>query len=596
MTKNLPKYLFLLPFIRWVCKFRALMAALFLLIGVFSQAQPITQPIEYFDNDMLKLHVQILSSDLLQGRAPGTKGDSLSTLYLLEEFASIGLQTQHPFGQQEFMFRAYNLVGEGSYARVSDSRLELHNHFLPAAFSATAKAEAPIVICPYGTKNDRGLFDKSELKEKWVMLIPNSTKQKTSNISTPAAHRDLVFEMLDRGASGVIFVCDFFEPDTITSLQTALPVLYVTRDAAQYILNNYVEAAANNKKIPDVSNDTICVITDIVFEAACKIEPVFRNTGNIMGAIINNRSNRYLIIGAHYDHLGLGGYGSSSRRPEEPAIHYGADDNASGVAGMLLLASAISKSELCDSLNFIFIAFGAEERGLLGSKFVVENMPVPIDSVVAMINLDMIGRLQSDKKIVAGGTGTAADMEKLLNDAVLHSNLVVHHQSEGYGPSDHAAFYAAGIPVMYFSTGAHPDYHTPDDSEQKINYPGMQQVLEYVYGVVRLIASNNYQMHFTEAGPRQASETRHGRGKVSFGIMPDITATDIQGLRVQAVSPGKPAYLAGMKSGDIIVAIGGMPVSDIYEYMFRLSRIEPGATITVDIIRNSNNMVLLIQL
>ncbi|HPG74506.1 MAG TPA: hypothetical protein PLM49_09475, partial [Bacteroidales bacterium] len=117
MTKNLPKYLFLLPFIRWVCKFRALMAALFLLIGVFSQAQPITQPIEYFDNDMLKLHVQILSSDLLQGRAPGTKGDSLSTLYLLEEFASIGLQTQHPFGQQEFMFRAYNLVGEGSYAR-----------------------------------------------------------------------------------------------------------------------------------------------------------------------------------------------------------------------------------------------------------------------------------------------------------------------------------------------------------------------------------------------------------------------------------------------------------------------------------------------
>ncbi|HPG74451.1 MAG TPA: M28 family peptidase, partial [Bacteroidales bacterium] len=362
--------------------------------------------------------------------------------------------------------------------------------------------------------------------------------------STPAAHRDLVFEMLDRGASGVIFVCDFFEPDTITSLQTALPVLYVTRDAAQYILNNYVEAAANNKKIPDVSNDTICVITDIVFEAACKIEPVFRNTGNIMGAIINNRSNRYLIIGAHYDHLGLGGYGSSSRRPEEPAIHYGADDNASGVAGMLLLASAISKSELCDSLNFIFIAFGAEERGLLGSKFVVENMPVPIDSVVAMINLDMIGRLQSDKKIVAGGTGTAADMEKLLNDAVLHSNLVVHHQSEGYGPSDHAAFYAAGIPVMYFSTGAHPDYHTPDDSEQKINYPGMQQVLEYVYSVVRLIASNNYQMHFTEAGPRQASETRHGRGKVSFGIIPDITATDIQGLRVQAVSPGKPAYLA----------------------------------------------------
>jgi aminopeptidase YwaD len=189
--------------------------------------------------------------------------------------------------------------------------------------------------------------------------------------------------------------------------------------------------------------------------------------------------NEYVVIGAHYDHLGMGGTGSGSRMPDTIEVHYGADDNASGVAALIELASAFSLERFQTNAAYLFVAFGAEEMGLVGSKYFVENAPVPANQITAMINLDMIGRLKDEAVLTIGGTGTAKEMDDILSRFETKRFFTLNRQPDGYGPSDHAAFYAASIPVLFLTTGPHDDYHTPRDTWNQIihawydRYPGI---------------------------------------------------------------------------------------------------------------------------
>jgi Zn-dependent M28 family amino/carboxypeptidase len=323
-------------------------------------------------------------------------------------------------------------------------------------------------------------------------------------------------------------------------------------------------------------------------------------TPNVIAIIEGNDpllKNEFIVIGAHFDHLGFGGWGSGSRMPDTTAIHNGADDNASGTAGIIELAERLAASAKDFKRSIVVMAFGAEEMGLLGSQFFVSNPLIDLKKVKAMINFDMIGRLDPDKNsIMLAGTGTATEMEDFLANFEENSNLSFGHSPEGYGASDHASFYASGVPVMFFSTGAHEDYHTPFDDADKINYEGEKQILDYAYGIIVDLVNRDDNLTFQEAGPRKKT-TGYGRGlKVKLGIMPDFTSSENNGLGVGGVTNGGPASKAGMQKGDRIIAIDGLEIANIYDYMNRLKKLKPGQTISVDVIRNNEKKVLVVVL
>jgi len=234
--------------------------------------------------------------------------------------------------------------------------------------------------------------------------------------------------------------------------------------------------------------------------------------------------------------------------------------------------------------------------GLLGSKHFVENMGIEPAAIDLMINLDMVGRMKEGNGLQVGGVGTANSLRETVIANSDTSAIRLTFTSEGYGPSDHSSFYGKNIPVLYFTTGAHLDYHTPQDTPDKLNYEGMVRIGELLTGIVSSAASRPSRLAFTEAGPREPSGPMGRRRGVTLGIMPDFAGNVTNGLRADFVTPGKPAALGGMVKGDIIVAIDSKPVSNIEDYMFRLSQLKPGQTVSVEVLRNGNREVLLIQL
>jgi aminopeptidase YwaD len=244
----------------------------------------------------------------------------------------------------------------------------------------------------------------------------------------------------------------------------------------------------------------------------------------------------------------------------------------------------------------LFIAFDGEEMGRLGSTWFVRNPLVPVQDMEIMLNLDMIGRLDSvNKALTVSGTGTAAGLEQIVRQSAAKFGITVNASPEGYGPSDHASFYVQDVPVLMFFTGAHDDYHTPADDADRIHYSGLKDIAGLVYDIVVELGNRDARLVFTEAGPKTQIEMRR-RFNVTLGIVPDHAATDVTGLRVDGVIKDRPAYIAGMKKGDIIVALDGKPVNNIYDYMNRLSDFKAGQIISVEIVRSGVKQILIVDL
>ena len=286
---------------------------------------------------------------------------------------------------------------------------------------------------------------------------------------------------------------------------------------------------------------------------------------NVLGYLDNGAQNT-VVIGAHYDHLGFGGMGS--RSPGVEAIHNGADDNASGVAGILEIARQLLASGARNN-NYLFVAFSGEELGLYGSKHLVSSALLERYPVNYMINLDMVGRLGAEKAIAINGTGTSDAWGRAL-DAV-DSDLVINRHESGLGPSDHASFYLNDIPVIHLFTGQHEDYHKPEDDSELINYEGIHEVSSFAVAVIESL-NNDGKLAFQKTVDE--SQTRSAF-KVSLGIMPDYVSSG-GGVRVDAVMDGRPGAAAGLQKGDIIIRLGDVEVVDINAYMEALAGFEEG--------------------
>lgn len=311
---------------------------------------------------------------------------------------------------------------------------------------------------------------------------------------------------------------------------------------------------------------------------------------NVVG-FLDNQAKYTIVIGGHYDHLGLGDDGNSLDAHAAGQIHNGADDNASGTAGVLELACYYAGNGIKEPFNFLFVCFSGEELGLFGSAYFVDHSEIATDNMMLMINMDMIGRLPKEKpSLTISGTGTAAELMPILQ-TFKSAALDLQLDSAGVGPSDHTSFYHKKVPALHFFTGTHLDYHKPSDDADKINSQGAEVVLNIITGLIDKLPTDRKIEWLKTRNPSQGGTPAF---KVSLGIMPSYAASE-NGLKVEAVLDGKPAQKAGLLDGDIITAIGAYPVKEIQTYMEALSKFAKGDKAKVSIMRAGKPMEFEVQ-
>lgn len=560
-------------------------------------------------------HIKFLASDELEGRSPGSGKDIVAANYIREVLLKSGITLLGEKGFQHFEVSGGSKISEKSALNFNNADFSFDKDFTPLSISASGDISAEVVFCGYGfVINDPKLKVNdysTDVKGKWVMVLraaPEISGMKDL-FESHSSLRKKIITAKDNGAAGVIFVNgnDFDKNDNlVNSAQGAgepdagIPAIHITRDLAEKILKSSGKTLAQLESALKANiSQSVSFNTSLMVKATTIVTRTKKPTVNVIGMIEGSDpvlKNEFIVVGAHFDHLGWGGPGSGSRRADTIAIHNGADDNASGTATALEIVEKLAANKGKMKRSIIFLAFGAEEMGLLGSKYFTENPVKELRNIKLMVNLDMVGRLNAETKVLSvGGTGTAVEFEKYIDKYINASGLQVKKSPEGYGPSDHASFYSKDIPVLFFFTGVHDDYHTPFDDYEKINSEGAKIIGDLAYNIVMDIANTDVPPVFQLAGPKERPKDSPGY-KVSLGIMPDMSASDIVGVRAETVIPDRPAHKAGMLKGDIITAINGKPVKDLYEYMERLAELKKGDLVDVTITRGTQSLILKVQL
>ena len=562
----------------------------------------------------IKESIAFLASDSLKGRKPGTPEGKVAADYIASQFEKAGLQKLGDSFFQQFKVVTKVNEGKNNIFSIGDFSAKVGEDYRPLAFSHNAKVDADVVFAGYGIEFENDTlkwndYKNIDVKGKWVMMLRQDPDINNSDSPLIAQSTERAKALLatDKGALGVLFVSgvNTEKKDILDDLyfdksksRADIPVIQITRKLADKILeNNKVEIEKlESKIISDFKTNSFVVNNSISAEADVIFEKV--NTQNIIAKIEGSDpelKDEIIIIGAHYDHLGFGGPGSGSRTPDTIAIHNGADDNASGVAGIIQIAQKMANADKKPKRTVIFMSFGAEEMGLLGSKFFTENPLIDIKQIKMMLNFDMIGRLDSAKTLTIGGTGTTAISEEIINRYATKYNFNIQMSKEGSGPSDHAAFYVKNIPVLFFFTGIHDDYHTPADDVEKINFDGEKSVAELGYSIAEDFANMEVAPKFIMVDVPSSKSSRR-KLKVTFGIIPNYAGGDERGMRIDGVRTGGPAQMGGMQKGDVIVAIDGKKVANIYDYMARLGRLKKGERCNVDVFRGDKKVVLILDL
>lgn len=532
---------------------------LFVFLFCFSYAQ--AQKASKSDKSIisyLKSHVQYLSSDELEGRRAGTKGEQLAAEYIASKFREIGLI---PHGDNNDYFQSFSIndgkqVLQNTFFKVNNTTLSPNIDFYPLAFSAN--------IASHKAEVSPSLTEK---EQPWMIDLASDLMENVSNphfdINNLIA--DKLKKAIENKSSALILfnssdLSDNIRFDRKDRTESApIPIIFITNQAYKKYF-----------KDPESSYE---------IEFSVSIGNATRNTRNVIG-YIDNQAPLTIIIGAHFDHLGYGEDGNSMLRGVENQIHNGADDNASGTAALLELAFILKKSKL-KNYNYLFTSFSAEELGLNGSKYFVEHPTIQLNNINYMINMDMVGRLNDSSKVITlGGVGTSPQWGTRLA-AVKNNQLVFRYDSSGTGPSDHTSFYRKDIPVLFFFTGLHTDYHKPSDDADKINYAGELMIIRFIEDMIKR-DSKPEKMVFTKTREQQTSTS--ARFSVSLGIMPDYSFSG-SGVRVDGVSDNKPAKKGGIIAGDIIKQLGEHKITSVESYMQALSKFKKGDQTTVIALR-----------
>jgi Zn-dependent M28 family amino/carboxypeptidase len=545
--------------------FRILLPALLISLVQPSIAQKLKKS-DHLTLDNLKEHIGYLADDKLEGRRAGTAGEALAMDYIQAHFKTLGLEAKGSDGfLQPFPINDGKQVNKTSFFFVNDHELTPLKDFFPLPFSMNASIEALPAIA------------LREADMPWFVNIREITEQNEGNphFEMYSAVYDLAREVKSKGASALILYNTStsddlsFEGKDKTPMAD-IPVIYIKKNASK-------------KYFSDAS-----ATLDLKFRTS--VGEKTRTGHNVIGYINNNATNT-VILGAHYDHLGYGEDGNSMLRTGERLIHNGADDNASGTAALIELARLLKASKDKNN-NYLFIAFSGEELGLFGSKFFVENPTIDLTHVNYMINMDMVGRLNdSSKTVTVGGFGTSPAWSTVVTTNK-RSAFSIHKDSSGTGPSDHTSFYRKDIPVLFFFTGLHSDYHRPTDDADKINYEGEVWIIKYIAGLIDDLNKQDHKLAFAKTRETQTSTS--ARFSVTLGIMPDYTYNG-SGVRIDGISDGKAAQKAGMKAGDIITQLGDLPVTSLESYMQALGKFKKGDSTKVKYKRGEQTIESAVQ-
>ena len=553
--------------------------------------QPLVDP-EVTSKELLG-HIQYLAADEREGRFPGTAGSRAAAEYIAGQWeaAGVGLAAALPGYRQTFDLVTGVSVDDRSSLLIGEADLLLKRDFIPLGFSAQGSFSGKAVYARLGLVDNDTTGGAQDLSGHWLLVFQPSKAAGASYHGSLTVIQQAL-QAKNAGAVGLIVISPP-GADSLVALHydrtfhdAGLAAVSVTAEVGDNLLAPLGMTAREAWSAIGAGNTGSPVtVPDLEITAEISLKHSTSRIGNVVGFVPGGDPilrEQYIVIGAHFDHLGYGGPGSSSLAPRERVVHNGADDNASGVAALIELAEKFSAQRTTLKRSMLFVAFDGEELGLLGSKHFVKHSPVPIDSIVLMINLDMIGRLR-DNRLMVAGTGTSPLFERVLLEFNRKYQLDLNMTAEGPGPSDHAAFYAEDIPVLFLFTGAHEDYHKPSDDWQTIDTAGVRIVTELAYDLASYFNRRDERPEFTKAGLAADSPSRRSF-KVTFGIMPGYWST-AEGLAVDGVKEGGPAERAGMRKGDVIIAIDGKEVKNIQDYMFRLGELDPGDTVAVQVLR-----------
>jgi hypothetical protein len=533
-------------------------------------------------------HVRYLADDALEGREVGSPGARCAAEYIAARYRDLGLEPAGAHGSyfQSFPVRTGAELGPENGLTISGEPRVSGKDWIPLGFSSTGSVEAPLVYAGHGLSRPGSLEDRVvhlDVIGK-IMVVEWGDPQAAHGGGLRADPHFKATVAAGRHAAGILVLLpdgmDLPTPEQEVRNALSIPAAVVSPHLAEA-----VRRAARAGETVDIETD---------------VRPATSEARNVVALLPGTEPtlrSEVVIVGAHFDHLGLGGEGSMS--PGARTVHNGADDNASGTAGLLHVAEGMTRAAR-PARSVLFIAFTGEEKGLWGSAHFVANPTVDLSRAVAMLNLDMVGRMVDDG-VAVFGTGTAEEWETLADEsnASMDRPLALGYSPDGYGPSDHASFTGEGIPVLHFFTNTHSDYHRPGDDWDKINGEGIERVSQLTAEIAGRLAGSGD----TEAAPltpvRQerpalaaaSQESSRSESRPYFGTIPDMTPRDF-GLRITGVGEGSPAEKAGLQSGDVIVEFDGAEIADIYAYTYALREKKPGDEVVVVVEREGERVTL----
>lgn len=572
---------------------KKLFLLLFALVG-FSFAQNLHNP--DITAPEIQNHINYLASDELQGRMTGTPELYKAADYLKKEFESYGLKPLFDGSYfQEFPFIEKLELGTNNFLSIDIKKgitpggydVKLKDEFIPLSFTDNQTAKGELVFAGYGiSAKDLNYDDYAniDVKDKIVVVFRNHPDMKSphSKFEQYSSLRYKTTNARDKGAKGIIFVNTNEKPDDqLIALKydnaakiSEICAVQIKRDILNFIplndLQNEIDSTLTPNSFKVEPTATITITTEVN-----EVKGKSVNVGAYVEPVNDKYPDEYLVIGAHFDHLGWGT--ENSLYTGAPMIHNGADDNASGTSGLLELAEKFAAAKDKINRKIVFISFSGEELGLLGSAYVVNHFPLPIEKDIAMLNMDMIGRLNDKNDLIVYGTGTSSNWKSILDDKNEY-DFTLTFNDEGFGPSDQSSFYGKKIPVLFFFTGTHSDYHKPSDDADKINSKGEEKVVKYVYDIASTIANTDKIPDYISVERKDTG--RMGGSRVYVGTVPDF-AGDVDGYKLGGVTDGSPAAKAGLKAGDIIIQFGDKKISNIYDFTYAIGNYVPGDKVNV---------------
>lgn len=589
--------------------FIALLA--FLALPGFTRQLPSAEP-ERYRND-----VAILADPSMEGRGAGTEGLARARDYIAGQFRKVGLE---PAGEEGTFLQALTVTtgaelgSENRFAVRHDGKedaLEPGADYLPLSFSSNGTATAPVLFAGYGASADEFSYDDYshlDVNGKIVIILryepPSFNPEKDAQRTHHSHLISKAINARNHGARAVVLVNGLLEKGE-EDLLLKFGSVSGPEDAGILIVQAKNEAVdawlkTAGRSLPDIQREinerseprSFALPDSLTLSLEVDIRRKHATVDNI-AAYLPGQSEEYVILGAHYDHLGYGD--DNSLAPSEIGkVHPGADDNASGTAGILELARIFASRPAPARRGVLFLSFAAEEIGLLGARAWLENPTRPLDKAVAMINLDMIGRIR-DNKVYLGGTGTGSNFDSLLDEVKSAHDLHLETSRSGYSASDHTVFVTRNIPVLFFFSGLHGDYHKPSDTWEKINPEPAARLIDLVADLTSRLRDAG-RPQFVRVTPETsghgspAALGRSGGGYGPyFGSIPDFGEVE-SGVRFADIRPGSPADKAGLKGGDILIQFGEKPIKNLYDFTYALRASKIGDTVTVKVLRDGKQL------